>query len=253
MEEGLAEVLAEEHMGPWIRNVATKTDVAMIRKDLEDAQANIRRDVATKADVAMIRKDAENTQAMIRKDLENAEANIRRDVATKTDVAMIRKDLEDAEANIRRDVATKADVAMIRKDSENTQAMIRKDLEHTRAMIRADVEKRIAELRADLIKWMFGAVMAQVALVVALIKLLPQARASRTRTPSRPRGRSSRERWAAVPREVRSAASLTVRWRGTADLQVGSAMDGAPPVRVSPYRAMPVWRPAVPGLPDVSR
>ena len=40
-------------------------------------------------------------------------------------------------------------------------------------MIRADVEKRIAELRADLIKWMFGAVMAQVALVVALIKLLP--------------------------------------------------------------------------------
>ena len=125
MKEGLAEVLAEEHMGPWIRNVATKTDVAMIRKD------------------------SENTQAMIRKDLENAEANIRRDVATK------------------------ADVAMIRKDAENTQAMIRKDLEHTRAMIRADVEKRVAELRADLIKWMFGAVMAQVALVVALIKLLP--------------------------------------------------------------------------------
>ena len=90
MEEGLAEVLAEEHMGPWIRNVATKTDVAMIRKD-----------------------------------------------------------------------------------SENTQAMIRKDLEDARAMIRADVEKRVAELRADLIKWMFGAVMAQVALVVALIKLLP--------------------------------------------------------------------------------
>ena len=90
MEEGLAEVLAEEHMGPWIRNVATKTDVAMIRKD-----------------------------------------------------------------------------------SENTQAMIQADSEHTRAMIRADVEKRVAELRADLIKWMFGAVMAQVALVVALIKLLP--------------------------------------------------------------------------------
>ena len=79
MEEGLAEVLAEEHMGPWIRNVATKTDVAMIGKDLDNTQA----------------------------------------------------------------------------------------------MIRLDVEKRIAELRADLIKWMFGALMAQGALVVALIKLLP--------------------------------------------------------------------------------
>ena len=105
MEEGLAEVLAEEHMGPWIRNVATKTDVAMIRKDLEDAEANTRRDVATKADVAMIRKDAANTQAMIRKDLENAEANIRRDVATKADVAMIRKDAENTQAMIRKDLA----------------------------------------------------------------------------------------------------------------------------------------------------
>ena len=45
MEEGLAEVLAEEHMGPWIRNVATKTDVAMIRKD---QPKRTRRDVATK-------------------------------------------------------------------------------------------------------------------------------------------------------------------------------------------------------------
>ena len=58
--------------------------------------------------------------------------------------------------------ATKTDVAMIGKDLDNTQAMIR-----------LDVEKRIAELRADLIKWMFGALMAQGALVVALIKLLP--------------------------------------------------------------------------------
>ena len=151
MEEGLAEVLAEEHMGPWIRNVATKADVAMIRKDLENAEANIRGDAATKTDVAMIRKDLENT-----------EANIRGDAATKTDVAMIRKDLENTEANIRGDAATKTDVAMIRQDAENTQAMIR-----------LDVEKRIAELRADLIKWMFGALMAQGALVVALIKLLP--------------------------------------------------------------------------------
>ena len=123
MEEGVAEVLAEEHMGPWIRNVATKTDVAMIRKDLENAEANLRGDVATKPDAAMIRRDSEHTQAMIQ------------------------------------------------ADSEHTQAMIRKDLEHTLAMIRADAEKRIAEIRADLIKWMFGAVMVQGALVVALIKL----------------------------------------------------------------------------------
>ena len=58
MEEGVAEVLAEEHMGSWIRNVATKADVAMIRKDSENTQA-------------MIRKDLEHTRAMIQADVEN--------------------------------------------------------------------------------------------------------------------------------------------------------------------------------------
>lgn len=87
MEEGLAEVLAEEHMGPWIRNVATRTDVANIREDLE------------------------STRMVFQKDLED----LRRDADTRTEIAMIRKILED----LRRDVATKADVAMIRKDLEN--------------------------------------------------------------------------------------------------------------------------------------
>ena len=122
MEEGLAEVLAEEHMSPWIRNVATKTDVAAIRADLEDTEADIRRDL-------------ENFEANIRRDLENIEANIRRDTATKTEIAMIRKDLENFEANIRRDAATKTEIAMVRTD-----------LEHLRrnAATKADVANAVA-------------------------------------------------------------------------------------------------------------
>ena len=87
MEEGLAEVLAEEHMGPWIRNVATRTDVANIREDLESTRMvfqkdleDLRRDVATKADVAMIRKDLENfrSAAATKADLANAVAGAER-------------------------------------------------------------------------------------------------------------------------------------------------------------------------------
>ena len=98
MDEGLAEVLAEEHMGPWIRNVASKADVVAIREELKDTrttmredlertEANIRRDMATRADVAMVRKDLEDTRTAMREDLERTEANIRRDMATKADVA----------------------------------------------------------------------------------------------------------------------------------------------------------------------
>lgn len=101
MEEGLAEVLAEEHMGPWIRNVASKADVAVLREGLEHTRTTMRQDVA------MLRKDLEDTRTAMREDLERTEANIRRDAATKTEVAMVRKDLED----LRRNAATKADVA----------------------------------------------------------------------------------------------------------------------------------------------
>ena len=159
MEEGLAEVLAEEHMGPWIRNVATRTDVAdigeglertrvMFRKDLENAEANIRKDAATKADVATVRKDLENLRkdaatkadvATVRKDLEN----LRKDAATKADVAMVRKDLE----NLRKDAATKADLAVIRKDLEN----IRRDF-----ATKADVANAIAAAERRLMLAMIG-------------------------------------------------------------------------------------------------
>ena len=141
MERGLAEVLAEEHMGPWIRNVATKTDVE-----------SFRREAATKTDVELVRRDLAGT-----------EANIRRDVAAKTDMDAVREDL----ANFRTEAASKKDLANLRADMVS-----RKDLEHTVELVRLDVEKRLAHLRGDLIKWMFGALMAQAALVVAIIKLL---------------------------------------------------------------------------------
>ena len=135
MERGLAEVLAEEHMGPWIRNVATRTDLAKFRADM-----------ASKKDLENLRADMAS-----KKDLEN----LRADMASK-------KDIE----NLRADMASKKDIEDLRADMVS-----KKDLEHTVELVQSDVEKRIAHLRGDLIKWMFGALMAQAALVVAIIKL----------------------------------------------------------------------------------
>ena len=200
MERGLAEVLAEEHMGPWIRNVATKTDVESFRREAAAPRLTRAgrgpgrrmgpwiRNVATKTDVESFRREAATKADMelVRRDLADTEANIRRDVATKADMELIRRDLADTEANIRRDVATKTDMEAVREDLANfrTEAaskknlatlradmVSKKDLEHAVKVARLGLEKRIAELRGDLIKWMFGALMAQGALVVAIIKL----------------------------------------------------------------------------------
>ena len=55
-------------------------------------------------------------------------------------------------------------IAFIRKEIVD----IRKDIEVLRQETRADIER----LKSDLLKWMFGALIAQGGLVVALIKLL---------------------------------------------------------------------------------
>ena len=66
---------------------------------------------------------------LVRRDLADTEANIRRDVATKADMELIRRDLADTEANIRRDVATKTDMEAVREDLANfrTEAASKKN------------------------------------------------------------------------------------------------------------------------------
>jgi hypothetical protein len=60
------------------------------------------------------------------------------------------------------DLASKADLAALRAD-----------LKAEIATVRAELKAEIAEVKADILKWMFGALIAQAALVVTLIKLLP--------------------------------------------------------------------------------
>ena len=72
-------------------------------------------------------------------------------------------------------LATKADIAIIQRDIE----ALRKDIEALRKDTKAEVEALRQETRAnmealkvDLLKWIFGALIAQGGLIVALIKLL---------------------------------------------------------------------------------
>lgn len=56
------------------------------------------------------------------------------------------------------DIAMKADVLTVSNDVKS---------------LRNELKADMAEFKAEIIKWMFGAMLAQGALVVALIKLLP--------------------------------------------------------------------------------
>ena len=72
-------------------------------------------------------------------------------------------------------LATKVDVAEIRAGMEALRQETKAGIEALRQETRADiakVEARMEAIKSDLLKWLFGAMIAQGGLIVALVKLL---------------------------------------------------------------------------------
>ncbi len=89
-------------------------------------------------------------------------ALINANLATKVDVAEIKADIEALRQQ------TKADIEALR---QQTKA----DIEALRQQTKADIAKvggRIEEAKSEILKWIFGALVAQGGLIVALVKLL---------------------------------------------------------------------------------
>jgi hypothetical protein len=70
---------------------------------------------------------------------------------------VIAKLFESQDEAIRKDLATSHDIALVQKDI---------------ALLQADVDKKLAETKASLIMWVAGMLVAQSAIIAALVKLL---------------------------------------------------------------------------------
>ena len=101
--------------------------------------------LATKADIEGVRGEIEALR-----------------LATKADIAGVRGEIEALR------LATKADIAGVRGEIEALRLATKADIEALRLATKADIET----LKADLLKWLFGALIAQGGLIVALVKLL---------------------------------------------------------------------------------
>ena len=71
---------------------------------------------------------------------------------------------EEHVALLNANLATKADIARVEASVEALRQETKADI--------AKVEERIEAVKADLLKWLFGALIAQGGLIVALVKLL---------------------------------------------------------------------------------
>jgi len=72
-------------------------------------------------------------------------------------------------------LATKADIEALRQETRAEIAKVEAGIETLRQETRAEiakVEARMEAIKSDLLKWLFGALIAQGGLIVALVKLL---------------------------------------------------------------------------------
>ena len=115
----------------------------------EEHVALLNANLATKADIAKIEAGIEALRQETKTDIEGLRQ------ATGADIEGLR-------------LETKADIAKIEAGIEALRQETKAGIEGLRQETKAD----IAKAKADLLKWMFGALIAQGGLIVALVKLL---------------------------------------------------------------------------------
>ena len=94
-------------------------------------------------------------------------------LATKADVAALKTDFAQVEATLKADIAQVE--ATLKADTAQVEATLKTDIAQVEASLKTDIAQvrgRIEAVKADLLKWMFGALIAQGGLIVALVKLL---------------------------------------------------------------------------------
>ncbi len=94
-------------------------------------------------------------------------------LATKADIAKVEAGMEALRQETRADIEalrqeTKADIARVEAGIEALRQETRAGIE----AVRHETSAAISTVKADLVKWLFGALIAQGGLIVALVKLL---------------------------------------------------------------------------------
>ena len=69
-------------------------------------------------------------------------------------------------------LATKADIESLRQETKASIESLRQETKASIESLRQETKASIESVKADLLKWMFGALIAQGGLIVALVKLL---------------------------------------------------------------------------------
>ncbi len=152
--ERQAETLADEQVALLNANLATKTDIEVLRQE-------------TKAGIDALRQETKAGIEALRQETKAGIESLRQE--TKAEIARIEAGVE----ALRQE--TKADIARVEAAVETLRQETKADIARVEAgveILRQETKAAIEGMKADLLKWLFGALIAQGGLIVALVKLL---------------------------------------------------------------------------------
>ena len=108
--------------------------------------------LATKEDIALVKEDLRHVETALKEDI----ALVRTEL--KEDIALVKEDIRQVETTL------KEDIALVRTELKEDIALVKDDV----AAIKTD----IANSHADILKWLFGIIFAQTAIVIAVFSFL---------------------------------------------------------------------------------
>ena len=140
--EEQAEALATEQVALLTSNLATKAELALVQREIEALRQE------TKANIETLRQETKAELALVQREIEALRQE------TKANIEALRQE-------------TKAELALVQREIEALRQETKANIEALRQETKAAIEG----LKSDLLKWLFGALIAQGGLIVALMKL----------------------------------------------------------------------------------
>lgn len=184
--EQQAEALANEQVTLLNSNLATKAEIAAIHGEIEALRLETKAEIekfrlATKTEIAAIHNEIETLRLETKAEI----AVIHKDIEViRKEIAVIHKDIEDGREESRNQwKATEAALNNQREATETafanqwkaTEMALANQWKATEAAFeiqRKNTEAAMEALKVELLKWMFGAMIAQGGLIVGLIVAL---------------------------------------------------------------------------------
>ena len=85
-------------------NMATKFDIAEVKREIEELRAEVKRDIAELR--AEVKREIEELRAEVKREIEELRAEVNREIAeVKRDIAEVKRDIAELRAEVKRDIA----------------------------------------------------------------------------------------------------------------------------------------------------